>query len=170
MYLEHETYYREVEWPKVLESIKEWKQEEDMVVARKEYLLQAIKDTREDFFKVCKELAARSDNLTYWSEKEAETLEKRLFSLEMNVKILEGREVGITPERIATARITPIERFLKVSRGMASCPFHKDRHPSMDVRKNFYYCYSCQATGDVIDLVQKMQGISFKQAIDLLCP
>lgn len=168
MYLEHEKYYREVEWPKVLESIKEWQQEEDMVAARKEYLLQAIKDTREDFFKVCKELAGRSDDLTHWSEKEAETLERRLFSLEMRLKVLTGREVGISPELIAQARLTPIERVIKVQRGMAACPFHKDRHPSMDVRKNFYYCYSCGETGDVIDLVQKTQGLSFKQAIDFL--
>lgn len=49
---------------------------------------------------------------------------------------------------------------LKVSRnGMACCPFHQDGHPSMKV-DNRYYCFSCHQTGDVIDFVSRLFGLT----------
>lgn len=53
------------------------------------------------------------------------------------------------------------ERYgLNVNRnGMAVCPFHRDRHPSMKVDRR-YYCFGCGATGDVIDFVSLLHGIS----------
>ena len=46
---------------------------------------------------------------------------------------------------------------LKVNRnGMACCPFHNDRHPSMKLNEDYFYCFSCGATGDVIDLVARL--------------
>ena len=52
------------------------------------------------------------------------------------------------------------ERYgLNVNRnGMAVCPFHRDRHPSMKVDRR-YYCFGCGATGDVIDFVSLLHGI-----------
>ena len=42
---------------------------------------------------------------------------------------------------------------LQVNRnGMCSCPFHEDQHPSMKLNERYFYCFSCGATGDVIDL------------------
>ena len=35
--------------------------------------------------------------------------------------------------------------------GMAVCPFHRDKNPSMKVDRRFH-CFGCQADGDVIDL------------------
>lgn len=37
--------------------------------------------------------------------------------------------------------------------GMACCPFHKDKTPSLKVDRRFH-CFGCQADGDVIDLRQ----------------
>ena len=34
----------------------------------------------------------------------------------------------------------------------ALCPFHPDRHPSMQLYDDHYYCFACGAHGDVIDL------------------
>ncbi len=49
---------------------------------------------------------------------------------------------------------------LKVSRnGMACCIFHNDRHPSMKIDER-YYCFSCHATGDVIDFTAQLFGLS----------
>lgn len=42
--------------------------------------------------------------------------------------------------------------------GMVCCPFHNDRHPSMKVDKR-YYCFGCQATGDMIDFTAGLFGI-----------
>lgn len=48
---------------------------------------------------------------------------------------------------------------VKVNRnGMACCPFHNDKHPSMKVDKNFY-CFACGEKGDVIHFVEKFFGI-----------
>lgn len=40
--------------------------------------------------------------------------------------------------------------------GMALCPFHNDRHPSLYVSDDHYYCFSCGEHGDVIDLIAKL--------------
>jgi len=43
---------------------------------------------------------------------------------------------------------------LEVNRGnMVCCPFHNDRTPSMKLNEDYFYCFGCGATGDVIDLV-----------------
>jgi len=58
---------------------------------------------------------------------------------------------------------------LKVNRsGMACCPFHNDRHPSMKLNEDYYYCFSCGATGDVIDLTAKLNGLGNYEAAQRL--
>ena len=53
---------------------------------------------------------------------------------------------------------------IKVTRnGMCLCPFHGDKNPSMKVDKR-YYCFGCQATGDVIDFVSNIFEIEPKDA------
>ena len=53
----------------------------------------------------------------------------------------------------------------KVNRGdMICCPFHDDRHPSMKLNERYFYCFGCGATGDVIDLVAKLLGLSSYEA------
>ena len=48
---------------------------------------------------------------------------------------------------------------IKVNRrGMACCPFHKDRTPSMKLDKRFH-CFGCGADGDVINFVGMMFGL-----------
>jgi len=61
------------------------------------------------------------------------------------------------------------ERYgLKVNRnGMAVCPFHKDRNPSMKVDRR-YFCFGCGATGDVTDFTSRLHGISPKEAALML--
>ena len=57
---------------------------------------------------------------------------------------------------------------IKVNRnGMAVCPFHNDRTPSMKVDKRFH-CFGCGADGDVIDFVAKLYGLGTKKAAEKL--
>ena len=50
---------------------------------------------------------------------------------------------------------------LEVNRGnMVCCPFHADRTPSMKLNEDYFYCFGCGATGDVIDLVAKLFSLS----------
>ena len=48
--------------------------------------------------------------------------------------------------------------------GMMRCPFHEDRHPSMKLNANYFYCFGCGATGDVIDFVARLFGLSSYEA------
>ena len=47
--------------------------------------------------------------------------------------------------------------------GMTCCPFHQDKHPSMKVDER-YYCFGCHQTGDVIDFVSQLFGLTLYQA------
>ena len=51
--------------------------------------------------------------------------------------------------------------------GMTLCPFHDDHAPSLKVDTRFY-CFGCQAKGDVIDFVSKLFGLSLIQAAQKL--
>ena len=54
---------------------------------------------------------------------------------------------------------------LKVSRnGMACCPFHDDRHPSLKLNEDYFFCFGCGATGDVIDFVARLYGLGNYEA------
>ena len=68
------------------------------------------------------------------------------------------RESGITARQAA-------ERCgIKINRnGMAVCPFHKDKNPSMKI-DNRYYCFGCGEKGDAIDFVAKFYGLGKKDA------
>ena len=53
---------------------------------------------------------------------------------------------------------------IKVSRsGMACCPFHDDRTPSMKVDRNFI-CFGCQEKGDVIRFTARLFDLTPKEA------
>lgn len=50
---------------------------------------------------------------------------------------------------------------IKVNRnGMACCPFHNDKHPSMKIDKSHYHCFGCGAHGDAIGFVAQLFGLS----------
>ena len=58
---------------------------------------------------------------------------------------------------------------LKVNRnGMACCPFHHDRHPSLKLNENYFFCFGCGAKGDVIDLVARLFDLSGHEAAQRL--
>ena len=44
--------------------------------------------------------------------------------------------------------------------GKALCPFHNDRHPSLYVADDHYYCFACGEHGDVIDFVRGLFQLS----------
>ena len=50
------------------------------------------------------------------------------------------------------------------------CPFHDEKTPSFNVTpaRGLFYCFSCAEGGDVIKFVQKIDGLSFVEAIERL--
>jgi DNA primase len=50
------------------------------------------------------------------------------------------------------------------------CPFHDERTPSfgIDPVQKVYYCFGCQAAGDLFTFAQETEGLDFKGALELL--
>lgn len=58
---------------------------------------------------------------------------------------------------------------LRVSRNyMVCCPFHNDRHPSVKLNEDYFYCFGCGAKGDVIDFVARLFDLTSLQAVQKL--
>lgn len=52
----------------------------------------------------------------------------------------------------------------------ACCPFHSEKSPSFTVneQKQFYHCFSCGASGDVVGFVQDFYNVEFIEAAKIL--
>lgn len=62
-------------------------------------------------------------------------------------------------EQLTTRQVAESYGLRIRKNGVACCPFHDDRHPSMKVDKN-YHCFACGVGGDVIDYTARMYGLS----------
>lgn len=97
---------------------------------------------------------------------------KKLRMLIFEKKILLGKSTStITPELIARAREHPIRDLVETnSRGYALCvnPEHDDHSPSMWTKNNFAHCFSCNWSGDSIDVAMKVYNIKFQEAVKKL--
>ena len=49
--------------------------------------------------------------------------------------------------------------------GFICCPFHKEKTASMKIYKDSYYCFGCGEGGDIFTLVQRMDNLTFKEAL-----
>jgi DNA primase len=82
----------------------------------------------------------------------------------------------ISPEKLSELKsavdiVEVISEYLPLKRAgkrhKALCPFHPDKDPSFYVhteRQN-YRCFGCGAAGDVISFIQKMDNLTFPEAI-----
>ena len=79
-----------------------------------------------------------------------------------------GESVFEVVKQSVTAREAAELYGIAVGRGgMACCPFHDDRHPSMKVDTRFH-CFGCGADGDVIDFAARLYDLSPKEAAEKL--
>ena len=62
-------------------------------------------------------------------------------------------------EKLTTRQVAESYGLRIRKNGVACCPFHDDRHPSMKVDQN-YRCFACGVGGDVIDYTARMYGLS----------
>lgn len=84
----------------------------------------------------------------------------------------------ISPEMIEKARKVPFEQILEVKVGrskLVCCPFHKDKEPSASIKNNFLICFAgCSPKNgkkgwDTISFLMERDGISFRDAVQVLC-
>ncbi|HEX6422307.1 MAG TPA: DNA primase [Acidimicrobiales bacterium] len=87
--------------------------------------------------------------------------------------------MGIHDEDVAAVRAasdivqivseyTPLRRVGRQWTGL--CPFHSEKTPSFSVNanENVFYCFGCQAKGDVIDFVMEKEQVDFPAAVERL--
>src|SRR5436190_5597364 len=55
-------------------------------------------------------------------------------------------------------------------RFVGRCPFHDERTPSfsVDPGEKLYYCFGCQAGGDVFTFLQEKEGLEFRESVEQL--
>ncbi len=87
--------------------------------------------------------------------------------------------MGILDEDVSRVResadiiqvITAHTQLKKVGSNWSGlCPFHGEKSPSFSVNpeKGVYYCFGCQAKGDVISFVRDMEHLDFQGAVEQL--
>lgn len=74
------------------------------------------------------------------------------------MNVFEAVKQNLTTRQAAELYGIPVNRH-----GMAVCPFHNDKNPSMKVDKRFH-CFACQADGDAVDFVSRLFGLPSKTA------
>ena len=71
------------------------------------------------------------------------------------MNLFEAVKAAVTPRMAAERYGLPIQQG-----SMVCCPFHADRTPSMKLNEDYFYCFGCGASGDVIDLAAKLFSLS----------
>ena len=85
---------------------------------------------------------------------------------------MSSKSVEQIKERLPIADV--IASYIKLDRAGANfkgrCPFHNEKTPSFLVspERNSYYCFGCQAKGDVFSFVQEFEKVDFKEALKIL--
>ena len=75
------------------------------------------------------------------------------------MNLFETVKAAVTPHMAAERYGLPIQQG-----SMVCCLFHADRTPSMKLNEDYFYCFGCGATGDVIDLVARLFNLSGYEA------
>ncbi len=67
-----------------------------------------------------------------------------------------------------------VRRYMELKpvsgRWMGLCPFHNEKTASFSVNSDegFFYCFGCQASGDIFDFYAQINGLEFKDALEQL--
>ncbi len=80
--------------------------------------------------------------------------------------------IGYIKERLSIVDV--IRRYVDLkpngARMAAPCPFHQETKPSfsVDEREGFFYCFGCQASGDIFKFYMLINGVDFGEALEQL--
>ncbi|TSC63055.1 MAG: DNA primase [Parcubacteria group bacterium Gr01-1014_48] len=75
-------------------------------------------------------------------------------------------------ERLSIAEV--VGSYIKLEKAgvnlKARCPFHHEKTPSfvVSLARNSYYCFGCNAKGDIFSFVEAFEGVDFKGALKVL--
>ena len=77
-------------------------------------------------------------------------------------------KVGMNAEELKRTISMPelVRQYgMKISRaGFIRCPFHTEKTASCKIYADSFHCFGCGAQGDIFSFMQRMDGISFRDA------
>ena len=87
--------------------------------------------------------------------------------------------MGISPEIIEEIKgrldlVDVVSGYVSLRRAgrnfIGLCPFHKEKTPSFSVNpeRQFFHCFGCKASGDLISFLMKIENLSFSEAVEVL--
>jgi len=85
---------------------------------------------------------------------------------------MDNQVIQTLKQRVNIAEV--VRRYVPLrqasGRHMGLCPFHQEKTASFSVNEaeGFYYCFGCQAGGDVLDFYMRINGLEFKEALTQL--
>jgi hypothetical protein len=148
------------------------------LLIKEEDLLPLVKKQLKEKIKMYKEFIAKKiQQQREWPEDRAKLDEERLALVaqqkryQYRLNFLEGKvdfTTSFFDNKLIRARAVPIPNFIKINHaGFASCLWHNEDTPSMKYypKNNKVHCFGCGAGGDVVDVVGKIYGLDFKQAL-----
>jgi len=160
---DNEKYYREIEKPKVLKLIDEFRAENaEFALACQE----ARKEELENEL-VFLESELEKEVIGAESPEDLETI-KKSDDWERASRLERQLHGNIDSSLIERARNYPLENLLEINRaGYAKCvsPDHDDKNPSMYCKNNYAYCFSCGFVGDTIKVLMSKEHITFPEAV-----
>lgn len=180
-------YYYDIEKPKVDKALQDFKIEvmgefgTELKKIKSEILANDLKRSKELLGQIYKNYSEGFEkDVPFWFRKvvlelnNSEGLIKKINSLEKQIYLseqpAEKKKNYVSEEEIQRALEKPIEQLfeengIKVKKHFCLCPFHSDKKPSMYLKNNFYYCFSCGASGNTINFLIKHKEYSFQEAV-----
>lgn len=78
--------------------------------------------------------------------------------------------VTAKPEIVSILQNEGVELKQRGGRLWACCPLHQEKTPSfcVDSERQRFKCFGCGVSGDVVDFIQKLKGLSFPDALSYL--
>lgn len=94
----------------------------------------------------------------------------RTLKVEGFLEDLEKDEVKSRVDIVALFSYFGVKLTAKGKGFSGKCPWHEDSTPSLSVdrEKGLYHCFGCGESGDAFALVQKMNGVGFREALKFL--
>jgi hypothetical protein len=158
----------------ISEKINEWQDERDCISRKIRDLLKLINHS--DLDPICVQMMKEHIEITDGVELlKIDNHIRRLKRLLLVIKN-KSNKGRINNEKIQQALNIPIQDILdqKFSKSGSKlrglCPLHDEKTPSFFIylKNNSFYCYGCQAGGDIINLIRKLHNYSFVEAVRYL--
>ena len=97
-----------------------------------------------------------------------EAIEKQIKNINLFFRTYNPKD--ITQDDIDNAKSYDFKRLLEemgveVKKDFIYCPFHEEKTPSLCIKKNYGYCFSCNWSCDTIKYLTEVHGMSFPEAV-----